>query len=288
MCFHLPQGHLMTTTAPTQSELWNGPAAHAWITAQRILDEMFAPLADHLARTVPPNAPRHVLDVGCGTGATTLALAARLAPPGHATGIDLSAPMIDVARERAAAAALPVDFIATDAAQPPLPAASVDHIVSRFGVMFFDHPVAAFTRLRDTTRSGGTLHAIAWRSAAENRFMTTAERTAAPLLSLPARPADGPGQFAFADATKVHGILAAAGWGAIQIEPLDVVCTFARADLRTYLSLLGPVGIALRSDTLDALARERILQTLETAFAPFVDGERVAFTAACWVLRATA
>ena len=271
---------------PTQAELWNGPAGHAWITAQSILDEMFIGFATHLAQTIPVDANWRVLDVGCGTGDTTLTLARRLGRGGHATGIDLSAPMIDVARQRAANAGVPVEFIATDAGQPPLPAGSIDHIVSRFGVMFFDNPVQAFTRLRETTRQGGTLHAVVWRSAADNAFMTTAERSAAPLLPLPPRVPDGPGQFAFADPQKVRGILDAAGWGEVAITPLDVPCEIARGDLRTYISLLGPVGTALRSETLDAAERERILDTLEAAFAPFIVGDRVQFTAACWVIEA--
>ncbi len=272
---------------PTQAELWNGPAGHAWVTAQRILDEMFIGLATHLAQTIPLNANWHVLDVGCGTGDTTLTLARRLGPGGHATGIDISAPMIEVARQRAADAALPVEFIAADAGQPPLPAGSIDRIVSRFGVMFFDNPVQAFTRLRDTTRQGGTLHAVVWRSAADNPFMITAERAATSLLPLPPRVPDGPGQFAFANPDKVRGILEAAGWCEVAITPLDVTCEIARTDLRTYISLLGPVGTALRSETLDGAERERILDTLEAAFSPFMVGDRVQFTAACWVIEGT-
>ncbi|WP_312320629.1 class I SAM-dependent methyltransferase [Stenotrophomonas sp.] len=271
---------------PTQAQLWNGPAGHAWVTAQRILDEMFAGFAEQLAQTVPPDANWRVLDVGCGTGDTTLTIAQRLGPGGHATGIDLSAPMIEVARERAAAAGRPVDFIAADAGKPPLPAASIDHIISRFGVMFFDNPAQAFTQLRETTGQGGTLHAVVWRSAADNPFMTTAERTAAPLLSLPPRVPEGPGQFAFADPDKVQDILASAGWNEVTITPLDVPCEIARSDLRTYLSLLGPVGNALRSDTLDGAERERILDVIEAAFAPFVFADRVRYTAACWVVQA--
>lgn len=286
----LPLACRMTAPAvtPTQQELWNGPAAHAWIRAQRILDAMFAPIATQLAQTVPSGAEWKVLDVGCGTGATTLAVAERLGPAGHCTGIDLSAPMIDKARERAAAAGLPVDFIAGDAGRPPLAAASIDHIISRFGVMFFDDPTAAFARLRETARPGGTLHAIAWRAASENPFMTTAERAAAPLLDLPARAAGGPGQFAFADADRVRDLLHTAGWRDIAITAQDVTCTFARADLRTYLGLLGPVGIALRSDALDDATRTRILDTLEAAFAPFVQDGQVRYTAACWVIQAVA
>lgn len=168
----------------------------------------------------------------------------------------------------------------------PLPR-QPDRIVSRFGVMFFDDPVRAFGNLRQALRHGGVLHAIARRSPGENPFMTTAERAAASLLTLPARAEGGPGQFAFADADDVLDILNDSGWDQIDIAPLDVECSIARDDLPTYVSLLGPVGQALRAEGLDPDVRQRVLSTVVDAFAPFVRGDRVVFTAACWSIRAS-
>lgn len=276
---------MTTTLPPSQHELWNGPAGDAWVQAQRLLDGMFAPFESVLADPLATQPDAQVLDVGCGTGAVCLAIAERLGLAGHCTGVDISAPMIAVARERAAAAGKDIDFIVADAQQHAFAPASLDRIVSRFGVMFFDDPVQAFRRLRDALRNGGALHAIAWRSAAENAFMTTAERAAAPLLPLPPRVAEGPGQFAFADAGKVQGILRDSGWRDIEITPLDVRCSIARDDLPTYVSLLGPVGQALRAEGLPPTDRASVLATVVDAFAPFVQGDRVVFTAACWSVR---
>ena len=275
-------------TDTSQHALWNGPSGEVWVEAQALLDGMFAPLAEQLAGAVPAGQPAQVLDVGCGTGAVCLAIAARLGEGGHCSGVDISAPMIARAVERAAAAGLQIDFAVGDAQRHRFAPARLDRIVSRFGVMFFDDPVQAFANLRQAMRSGGTLHALAWRSAAENPFMTTAERAAAPLLALPPRTADGPGQFAFADRQHVLDILADSGWRDIEVTAVDQVCSIRAADLHRYVSLLGPVGGMLRDPQIDAALRTRVLQVVEQAFAPFVQGDRVEFVAACWALRAVA
>ncbi|WP_102945025.1 class I SAM-dependent methyltransferase [Stenotrophomonas sp. VV52] len=276
----------MTSTAPTQHDLWNGPAGDAWVQAQSLLDGMFAGFVPLLADPIGAVPDAHVLDVGCGTGAVCMAIADRLGPHGRCSGVDISAPMIDVARERARSAGQSIDFTVADAEQHAFAPASLDRIVSRFGVMFFNDPVQAFANLRRALRSGGSLHAIAWRGPADNPFMTTAERVAAPLLTLPARAEGGPGQFAFADADKVRGILKDAGWKDIQITQLDVECSIPADQLPTYVSLLGPVGQALRAADLAPADRTRILQTVVDAFAPFVQGDNVVFNAACWSIRA--
>ncbi len=275
-------------TDTSQHALWNGPAGEAWVDAQRLLDQMFAPLADHLLAAIPPGDDLRVLDVGCGTGAVALGMAGCLGPEAHVTGVDISAPMIALARERAQRAGLAVEFIVADAQRHAFAPESLDRIVSRFGVMFFDDPAQAFGQLQRATRRGGVLQALAWRGADENAFMTTAERAAAPWLTLPPRQPGAPGQFAFADQARVEQILGDGGWEDIELLPLDVVCRIDRADLATYVSLLGPVGSALRNNDLAADGRTKVLEEVLHAFEPFVDGECVTFTAACWDVRARA
>ena len=117
--------------------------------------------------------------------------------------------------------------------------------------------------------------------------MTTAERAAAPLLpDIPPRRTDGPGQFAWADDGKVAGILGDSGWSGIAIEPLDVTCAFPRSELDRYVTRLGPLGQILREA--DEATRARVIDAVRAAFAPFVHGDEVRFTAACWRVRATA
>ncbi|WP_427312182.1 class I SAM-dependent methyltransferase [Cupriavidus sp. H39] len=270
-----------------QAALWNGASGQAWVEHQGLLDDMLRPLEELLVEAVARNRAQRILDVGCGTGSTTLALARRLGARGRCTGIDISAPMLAAARARAQREGANADFIHADAQEHAFAPASFDMIVSRLGVMFFSHPVRAFANLRRAATSDATLHCIAWRSAADNPFMTTAERAAAPLLpNLPPRQPGAPGQFAFGDRGRVLSVLQASGWGDIDIRPTDVSCTLPEPALAGYLSRLGPVGLALQGA--DAATRERVIDTVRAAFAPYVHGDTVRYTAACWTITARA
>ena len=270
-----------------QSRLWNGPAGRAWVDRQPLLDRLFAPLGTLLIESLAGHSLGRVLDVGCGTGAVTLALASPSGDAGECVGIDISAPMIEAARARAEREGSRARFVCADAQAHAFAPAGFDTLVSRLGVMFFDDPVAAFANLRRAARDAAALRFLAWRAAAENPFMTTAERAAAPLLPrLPARRPGAPGQFGFADRERVESILAQAGWGAIAIRPVDLACSLPARELVPYLSRLGPVGIAL--EQADAATRERVIETVRAAFEPFVQGDEVRFTAACWLAGAQA
>ena len=268
-----------------QAARWNGDSGRAWAEQQAPLDAMFKPFETLLTETLVPG--ERVLDVGCGTGGTTLAAARTTGGNGHCVGVDISAPMLDAARARDAREGARVTFVQADAETYAFEAASFDAIISRFGVMFFGDPVAAFANLRRAARPGGRLCFAAWRSPAENPFMTTTERAAAPFLkNVPARPANGPGQFAFADATRVRAILEESGWRDIAVRPIDVTCSFARRDLVSFFTRLGPLGVIFRD--VDAATRENVIEAVRAAFNPFVDGDEVRYTAACWLVSARA
>ena len=272
-----------------QARLWNGPAGNAWVDAQTTLDHLFRPLEKLLVEAACASSPPtgRVLDVGCGTGGTTLAIARALDPGADCTGIDISEPMIAAARNRAARDGAAARFVCADAQAHAFEPASFDSIVSRLGVMFFDDPVRAFASLRHAAKDDALLRFIAWRGAAENPFMTTAERAAAPLLpDLPPRRPDAPGQFGFADRHRVQAILEQSGWRGIDIRPVDLPCTLPEKDLVGYLSRLGPVGLALRQ--VDERTRERVIGTVRAAFEPFVHGDEVRLVAACWMVAAHA
>ncbi len=268
-----------------QAALWRGRSGQAWVELQGVLDQMFKPLETLLVEAVSAGSGTRVLDIGCGTGSTTLAVARRLGANSRCVGIDISDPMIDVARARAEREGTPASFIRADAQTHAFEAASFDMIISRFGVMFFDDPVRAFANLRRAASDDAGLRFIAWRSAAENPFMTTAERAAAPLLpNIPARRPDAPGQFAFADQGRVHRILEESGWAGIDIRPIDVACTLPEKELVRYLTRLGPLGGVLHEA--DDETRARVIDTVRPAFDPYVDGAEVRFTAACWMVSA--
>lgn len=264
-----------------QAALWNGTAGQAWVALQDLLDRLFKPIEEDLAEALREAPARTVLDVGCGTGATTIAMAGALGAGGRCTGIDISAPMLELARERAARAGVDAAFIRADAQSHAFDAAAYDRIVSRFGVMFFGDPVRAFANLRDAARPNAELEMYAWRSPGENPFMTTAERAAAPFLpALPARDPEAPGQFGFADPDRVRAILEQGGWADIDIQPIDFDLTMPKTDLVRYFTQLGPIARLL--PTVEDAIRARTLDAVRAAFEPFVAGEEVRFVAACW------
>jgi ubiquinone/menaquinone biosynthesis C-methylase UbiE len=270
-----------------QAKLWKGTAGRAWVELQPLLDETFKPFEDLLLETVSARSASQVLDIGCGTGAVTLAVARLLGASGRCIGIDISEPMIARARARAERAGSTADFICADAQVYPFESASVDMIISRAGVMFFDDSVSAFANLRRAARDDAELHFVAARSAAENPFMTTAEHAAAPLLpNIPAREPDAPGQFAFAERDRVVRILEESGWAEINIRPIDVSCKFPEKELVHYFTRLGPVGRVLHEA--DEQTRNRIVETVRAAFGPYIHGDEVRFDAACWRVGARA
>jgi ubiquinone/menaquinone biosynthesis C-methylase UbiE len=273
--------------ASEQTNKWNSPAVHGWIELQDTLEQMFRPLEDVLVAAVAARSARSVLDVGCGTGGTTIAAARALGADARCIGIDVSEPLLAAASARAKRAGVPVRFIAADAQTHAFERSAFDMIVSRFGVMFFDDFRAAFTNLRRAASEGAGLRLITWRQAEENPFMTTAERAAAPLLpDLPARVPDAPGQFGLASEVRIREILARSGWQHIEIKPLDVVCSFPERELVPYLTRLGPVGVALQEA--DETVRAAVMKVVRPAFDAFVHGAEVRFNAACWMISAQA
>jgi len=264
-----------------QAKLWNGTAGCAWVEAQALLDRILQPFEDVLIEAVSASGARRVLDVGCGTGSTTRAVARLPGAKSDSVGVDISEQMIATARMLAEQERVPAKFIPADAGTHAFAAASFDMIMSRFGVMFFADPVRAFANLRNAASKEATLCFVAWRSPAENRFMTTAERAAASLLpNLPARRANAPGQFGFADARRVESILVASGWTDIDIQPIDVACTLPENELSRYGARLGPVGVALRE--VDPRTRDQVVAVVRKGFEPYVHGDEVRFTASCW------
>jgi SAM-dependent methyltransferase len=271
-------------TNDEQTTLWNGVAGRAWVDGQELIDRILRPFEDLLVDAVRAESPGRVLDVGCGTGSVTVAIARALGAESHCVGVDISDTMITAARARAEREDMPASFIRADAQVHAFEPADFDMIVSRFGVMFFDDSVQAFRTLRHAARNGAEFRFLTWRSPEENPFMTAAERAAAPLLpNLPVRDPDAPGQFAFADADRVRGVLEDSEWTGIDIQPIDVACALPENELVHYLTLLSPVGRILHDDE---QTRTQVIDAIRPAFDPFVHGAEVRFTTACWLVTA--
>jgi SAM-dependent methyltransferase len=195
--------------------------------------------------------------------------------------------LIAAARARAERERMAAEFVWADAQTHAFPPATFDVMISRFGVMFFDDPVRAFANLRRAAKDDAELRFVAWRGPEENPYMTTAERAAASLLpDIPPRHPDAPGQFAFADRRKVQRILEDSGWAGVDVEPIDVPCSFPESELVRYFTRLGPLARVL--DEADEPTRVRIVDRVRPAFDAFVHGDAVRFDAACWMARARA
>jgi ubiquinone/menaquinone biosynthesis C-methylase UbiE len=253
---------IMNTAQPTpgeQSALWNGAAGQTWVQSQELIGQVLQPFEDLLVAALAPETSARVLDVGCGTGSTTLAVARRLGRECLCTGVDISEPMIVAARARAERERLPVTFILADAQTHAFEPASFDTIVSRFGVMFFDDPVRAFANLRRAAAEGARLLFVAWRSA---------------------------GQFAFGDGDRVRRILEASGWSEIDLQPIDVPCAMPESALTEYVTRFGPVGRVLHEAS--DQVRAEFIENVRAELAPYVHGTEVRFTSACWRVAARA
>jgi len=249
---------------------------------------MLAPFERVLSQEAFPGEGGRVLDIGCGAGTTTISMARRLGPTGLCVGVDISEPLIRVAKERSIAEKLnAVAFVQADAQTYAFEPGGFNSVMSRFGVMFFDDPDAAFANIRRATRADAKLAFVAWRSPAENPFMTTAARAAQPLLPKLSTPDLGaPGQFAFADGDRIRRILNATGWKNVDVRPIDVTGNIAEQDLLTYVTKLGPVGAALRDAEVDEATRARTTNVVRAAFEPYIQNGTASFTMACWLASA--
>lgn len=270
-----------------ESESWKQSGGAQWVNAADLMDRLLIAYLDRLMDTVGRLASGRVLDIGCGTGATTRSAATILGNRGDAVGLDISPEMIEEARRRAREVGSAASFVLDDASSHAFAPNSFDLLISRFGVMFFEDPVAAFANLRRAVRPGGHLHMITWRGPEENAFMIAAEEAAREHVpQLPVRQTGEPGQFGLADRDQVTSILSDAGWSRISLEPADEEIVMSADELDNYLVKMGPVGRIF--DELDANTQVKLAVAIRAAFAPYREGDEVRFTASCWSVRAEA
>jgi SAM-dependent methyltransferase len=271
-----------------QIAYWNGPAGQHWTDRQQAQDTVLAPVSDILIDRARVKAGERIVDVGCGCGATTLALAQKVGPTGHVFGIDISAPMLGRARQ-IASAGLPVDFALADATVYPFVTGSFDLLVSRFGVMFFAEPVLSFANMRRALRPSGRLAFACWREPRENPWMMTSlQAVYEHVPKLPRPGPEDPGPFSFASEQRVIGILSGAGFSGIEIEPCDLSLDVAagrglEAAVESALEI-GPAARALEGQPPDV--RSAAMNSIREALAPFGKGQAVPLAASIWIVTA--
>jgi len=269
---------------------WNGPNGQRWTDRQAEQDVLLSPVTQALIYRATPQPGEHIIDVGCGCGGTSMALAERVAPSGFVLGVDISGPMLSRARELAPKGA-PVDFVLADATVYPFDPENFDLLASRFGVMFFADPAVSFANLRRALRPSGRMAFACWREPRENPWMM------APLQAiyqhvpkLPPQGPEDPGPFAFASEERVHRILGDAGFKQIEMEPVALSFDIAIGrglDAAVQAAMqIGPGSRAL--DGHPPETRAAAAKSVKEMLTPYVRGEAVPLAGSIWIVTARA
>ena len=280
-----------------QIAYWNGDGGRKWAERDELMAGVLAPISDALLTRAAPRRARTALDVGCGGGSNTLQLLQHLDNPRHVLGIDVSAPLLEVARARVAergtappqTAPPRIEFLRADAATHDFGDWRFDVLFSRFGVMFFDDPVAAFAQLRRAAHRNAGLAFCCWQALDKNPWTALPLKAALTVLPAPEPVAPhSPGPFAFADAAYVREVLAQAGWSDTRIEPYAPTLEFSieggyAAAVRELVNT-GPVGRLLAPA--EKPAREAVYAAARRALKDYYRGDTLALAGAVWFVTA--
>jgi SAM-dependent methyltransferase len=272
-----------------QIKFWNEKAGRDWTDLQERMDANLSDIHDAVMAFADPAPGMAILDVGCGTGTTSMALARIAGPDGSVTGVDVSRPMLGLARQRAEGAGLAILFTEGDAATQSF-APDHDLIFSRFGVMFFDDPVAGFANIKTALKPGGRLAFVCWRAPPENLWASAPLAAARPFLQDQPPPDPlAPGPFAFSEPERVKHILGQAGFRDVTVRKYDGVMRMG-SDITTVAAQtlrIGPLSRALGE--VDGAVQTRILEAVRAALEKFREpsGE-IAPPTACWLVGARA
>lgn len=268
----------MQTVNQPQADFWTSPAGRAWIEHEAALDATMEGILRMLLDAAAPSGGNAVLDVGCGTGATTIA-AARLVSPGPVLGLDIAAPMLERAQARAKAEGVAnATFRLCDAQVEHLPEESFDTLVSRFGMSFFADSLAAFRNLAKALRKGGRMVFVSWDGLDRNPWLALPEQVARQRLGAPPDPPSaGPGPLAFADPGHVLDLMEQAGLaeGRVATRQIGLTPPGGPSGAARLAIHVGPAARLLRLCDAGPQDRAAIAAGIEAAFAPFRHGAEV-------------
>jgi len=272
-----------------QAEAWNGPEAAYFIDHADRYDRQLEPFTRTLLDRADLDADGVVLDIGCGSGAMALAAAARVE---RVVGVDLSQPLVELARRRAQAAVMSnADFVIADAQTHDFTSCNFDLVISQFGLMFFDDPVQAFTNIRGALSGGGRAAFVCWQGLRANEWLTLIADVVSRHVELPefGGQARGPGMFALCEPDEITTLLGAAGFDRVECDsytPTIVVGGGGSLDDSIDLLLDNPMPRGLLG-LVDPSARDDVLRTVQAELADrYEDGVGIRLGAAVWLVTA--
>jgi SAM-dependent methyltransferase len=272
-----------------QIAYWNGPIGQIWAGAQEKRDRDHAPMTEAVLKLAAASPGEHVLDIGCGSGTTTLRLARSVAPDGSVVGVDLSGPMLTLAKRRAQDLGSRAQFIEADVTDCHFEPKRFDLAFSQFGVMFFADPVASLANVHAAMKASGRLAFVCWRASTENPWSAIPESAAKPLLPpMEPVPPDSPGRYSFANPDRVKSILLRAGFHAPQIEKFDALIHLGDTPEAAASSSIDAGPLARTLADADDDTRRRVRETVTARLAREMGADGISLAAACWLVAAKA
>jgi ubiquinone/menaquinone biosynthesis C-methylase UbiE len=271
-----------------QHAYWNGPLGQAYANSWQKRDRDHAGITRPLMEWSDARPGEHVLDIGCGGGTTTLQLAERVRETGRVLGLDISGPMIALARRRAEAARSTAQFIVADASEYLFEDRGFDLAFSQLGVMFFADPVAAFRNLRRALKPRGRIAFACWRSPAEHLWASIPESAAAPFLppSLPA-DANAPGRYSLRESDRIRQVLTGAGFSAVEILKQDAR-TFLGATPEEAAESAIEGSLQRMLARADEVTQKKLRDAVAARLSKEMQPDGVYLTCAAWLVRASA
>ncbi len=278
------------TNNAAMNEFWNGDGGHSWMSFEDRLEASLSPLGNAAIAAAKIQSDDQVLDVGCGCGGSSISMAQLVGAAGAVHSVDISHPLLQRAAANARTANLNnVTFTAADAQVYPFEANRYDVVFSRFGVMFFDDPIAAFTNLWRALKPGGQLVFICWQSAQDNEWVRQPLAVVAQHIPLPPPSAPGePGPFSLSDKDRVQTILSAAGFTGTTTTELrkPFVLGDNPQQALEFLLRLSPSGGAIRQTDPDEPTRALIARDMLALFEKFTVDRGVIMDSASMIVSA--
>ena len=281
----IPVGHFKNAD---QIAYWNGTGGQYWVNRQETQDALLAPVLELLIDRAQIQPGERAIDIGCGCGASTIALSKAVGAGGKVLGVDISAPMLDRAR-LLTPPELPIEYVHADAMVHRFKAASADLVFSQLGLMYFAEPVRAFLNIRTALRSEGRMIFACWRAPSDNQWITTPLEVAYDHVPrLPPSPVEAPGQFSFASQDRVEYILKTAGLTRIRMERCDISLDLAVGqglDVAVDTAMgFGAVRRAVEGQPAEKI--EGVRKSMRKVLVGFAKGNSVTLPASIWIATA--